>query len=191
MAHMLQTPSQLSSHLRALRLARGWSQETLGIKLGLDQTRVSKIENDPLSISVDQLLKVLDALGVLVQLLERNDAPFPSVVTSHTRAGYASNKQPGDPAPGTKSKVTTVVVPPDSANALKTTTRITAQIKQAPKKTPAAAVRPTPVKAKPPIQIQLNEKAVRATTPLVQTNAPTTSARKAVVALHKSVKAQW
>ena len=68
MGHILQVPSQLSSHLRALRKARGLSQAELGRRLGLSQARIARIEGEPLSISVEQLLRVLAALGVGVTL---------------------------------------------------------------------------------------------------------------------------
>jgi len=68
MGYTLQVPSQLSSHLRALRKARGLSQAELGKRLGLSQARVARIEGEPLSISVEQLLKVFAALGVAVML---------------------------------------------------------------------------------------------------------------------------
>lgn len=63
MSYLLQTPDQLAVHLRALRLAQGWSQKQLAEKLGLSQSRIARIERDPLSISVDQMLKVLGILG--------------------------------------------------------------------------------------------------------------------------------
>ncbi len=68
MGHTLQAPSQLSSHLRALRKAKGLSQAELGARLGLSQARVARIEGEPLSISVEQLLRVLAALEVSVTL---------------------------------------------------------------------------------------------------------------------------
>ena len=68
MGQRLQIPSQLSSHLRALRKAKGWSQAELGRRLGLSQARVARIEGEPLSISVEQLLRVLAALDVGVAL---------------------------------------------------------------------------------------------------------------------------
>jgi HTH-type transcriptional regulator / antitoxin HipB len=68
MAYPLQTPSQLPSHLRALRQARGWTQAELGTRLGLSQTRIARIEGAPLSVSVQQLLEVLAALGVRLAL---------------------------------------------------------------------------------------------------------------------------
>jgi HTH-type transcriptional regulator / antitoxin HipB len=63
MTYSIQIPSQLSSHLKALRKAKGLSQVELGAQLGLSQARIARIEGDPLSISVEQLLRVLAALG--------------------------------------------------------------------------------------------------------------------------------
>ena len=68
MRYTIQVPTQLSSHLRALRKAKGMSQLDLGKRLGLSQARIARIEGDPLSISVEQLLRVLAALGVKLDL---------------------------------------------------------------------------------------------------------------------------
>ncbi len=74
---MLQTPDQLAVHLRALRLAKGWSQKQLAEKLGLSQSRIARIERDPLSISVDQMLKVLSALGASMRIqLDASSKPM-------------------------------------------------------------------------------------------------------------------
>ncbi len=64
----LQTPSQLAPQLRALRLAKGWSQAALGQRLGLSQTRIARMEADPLSVSTGQLLTLLSVLGAQVCL---------------------------------------------------------------------------------------------------------------------------
>lgn len=71
----LQTPAQLSSHLRSLRKARGLTQAALGELLGLDQTRIAKIERDPTRVSVGQLLRLLTALRVRVLLEPLSDKP--------------------------------------------------------------------------------------------------------------------
>ena len=68
MSYLLQTPDQLAVHLRALRMAKGWSQKQLAEKLGLSQSRIARIEHDPLHISVDQMLKVLSALGASMRI---------------------------------------------------------------------------------------------------------------------------
>ena len=64
----IQSSGQLSSHLRALRKARGLSQAQLGAVLGVGQTRVTRIEHDPAAISVEQFLGILNALGVQMVL---------------------------------------------------------------------------------------------------------------------------
>lgn len=66
--YVVQVPSQLSDHLRALRKAKGLSQKQLGELVGVNQARIAKIENNATSISVDQLLKILATLGVRMVL---------------------------------------------------------------------------------------------------------------------------
>ena len=68
MSYVIQIPSQLASHLRALRKAKGLTQAELATKVGVDQTRIAKIEGDPLSVSVKQFMKILSALGVQLTL---------------------------------------------------------------------------------------------------------------------------
>ena len=68
MAYAVQVPSQLSSHLRALRKVKGLTQAELATRLGVDQTRIAKIERDPLAVSVKQFLQILSALGVQLAL---------------------------------------------------------------------------------------------------------------------------
>jgi HTH-type transcriptional regulator / antitoxin HipB len=70
----LQTPAQLSDHLRSLRRARGLTQAALGKLAGLDQTRIAKIERDPRRVSVGQLLALLAALQVRVILQPTADS---------------------------------------------------------------------------------------------------------------------
>ena len=68
MNYAIQTPDQLASHLRSLRRAHHLTQAQLGTLVGLDQTRIAKIEKDPRRISVDQLVKILSALGARMVL---------------------------------------------------------------------------------------------------------------------------
>lgn len=83
--HPIQTPAQLSAHLRSLRKSRALTQAQLGALVGLDQTRIAKIERNPGLVSVDQLLRILTALGVQVLL-----QPKPAV------GGARSTKQTTD-----------------------------------------------------------------------------------------------
>lgn len=65
---LLQTPQQLADHLRSFRQARGLTQEALGRLVGLDQTRIAKIERDPRVVSLGQLMQLLAVLGVRILL---------------------------------------------------------------------------------------------------------------------------
>ena len=64
----LQRPAQLSDHLRSLRKSKGLTQAALGALVGLDQTRIAKIEHDPSVVSMGQLMRLLAALQVRVLL---------------------------------------------------------------------------------------------------------------------------
>jgi HTH-type transcriptional regulator/antitoxin HipB len=77
MEYLLQTPAQLAKHLPSLRNARQLTQAQLGMLVGLDQTRIAKIEANPQRVSVGQLFKILSALGVQMQLLSNEAGSNP------------------------------------------------------------------------------------------------------------------
>lgn len=64
----LQTPAQLADHLRSFRKARGLTQAQLGLLVGIDQSRIARIEHNPGRVSVHTLLQLLTALRVRVFL---------------------------------------------------------------------------------------------------------------------------
>jgi HTH-type transcriptional regulator/antitoxin HipB len=64
----IQSPSQLSTHLKSLRKAQGLTQAQLGARIGVGQTRVADIEKHPGAVSVEQLLHVLHALDARLLL---------------------------------------------------------------------------------------------------------------------------
>jgi HTH-type transcriptional regulator/antitoxin HipB len=64
------TIGQLPEYLKALRKARGLTQEGLGILLGLKQVRIAEIEANPGSVSVGQMHRLLSALGAQMVLHE-------------------------------------------------------------------------------------------------------------------------
>ena len=57
-----------------MRKSKGLTQAELGALVGLDQTRIAKIERDPSVVSVGQLMKLLAALQVRV-LLQPQQSP--------------------------------------------------------------------------------------------------------------------
>lgn len=73
MDYPIQSPSQLSAHLRSLRKSRGLNQVQLGAMLGVGQTRIARIERDPTAVSVEQFMALLGALGV--QMVLRPSGP--------------------------------------------------------------------------------------------------------------------
>jgi HTH-type transcriptional regulator/antitoxin HipB len=65
---LLQTPAQLASHLRSLRKSRGLTQVQLGRMVGIDQSRIARIERNPERVSVQTLLQLLAKLRVRLLL---------------------------------------------------------------------------------------------------------------------------
>jgi HTH-type transcriptional regulator/antitoxin HipB len=68
MSFPLRIPDQLKQHLRALRKSRGLTQGQLGALVGVRQARIAEIEANPGAVSLDQLTKVLAALGCTLHL---------------------------------------------------------------------------------------------------------------------------
>jgi HTH-type transcriptional regulator/antitoxin HipB len=65
---LLQTPAQLANHLRSLRKSRGLTQVQLGRMVGIDQSRIARIERNPERVSVQTLLQLLAKLRVRLLL---------------------------------------------------------------------------------------------------------------------------
>ena len=88
MVNKIRTSGQLSSILKQLRKAKGWSQIELGKRIGLSQERISVIENHPEKTSIDQLLTVLMALEAELQVEPRqslSDKELLNTVTTGKR----------------------------------------------------------------------------------------------------------
>jgi HTH-type transcriptional regulator / antitoxin HipB len=74
MSYPIRITDQLKPHLRALRKARGLTQAQLGALVGVKQARIAEIESNPGTVSLDQLTRILAALGATLHLHEA-DAP--------------------------------------------------------------------------------------------------------------------
>jgi HTH-type transcriptional regulator / antitoxin HipB len=68
---LLQSPSQLSLHLKSLRKSRQVTQSELARRLRITQERYSQIERNPELIATGRFLEILAALGVDVLLKPR------------------------------------------------------------------------------------------------------------------------
>lgn len=75
MNQLLSVPSHVGLVLRAARKSAKLSQKQLAAKLGLSQNRLSELETDPGSMRVDQLLALLSALGLELQVQTRGGSP--------------------------------------------------------------------------------------------------------------------
>lgn len=87
---LIQSPAQLSVHIKSLRKARGLTQAALGERIGVKQVRMADIENNPAAVSLDQLLRVLHALDSRLLLMDtqryapHKPAPAPTVQSPST-----------------------------------------------------------------------------------------------------------
>jgi HTH-type transcriptional regulator / antitoxin HipB len=69
MKMLLVSPKDIGAALRTLRKEKGLSQKELGQKVGLDQKKLSLLENGNPNCRVDSLFRLLSALelGVVLQ----------------------------------------------------------------------------------------------------------------------------
>ncbi len=68
MSFPLRISDQLKPHLRALRKRLGLTQSQLGLLVGVKQARIAEIEANPGAVSLDQLTRLLAALGSTLHL---------------------------------------------------------------------------------------------------------------------------
>lgn len=54
----------LALNILALRQSRGWSQETLALEAGLHRTFIAHVERRARNISLDNVERIAEALGV-------------------------------------------------------------------------------------------------------------------------------
>ena len=76
-SHPLVTASQLGAMLQAARKARGMSQSALASQIGLSQSRVSDLEQNPQDLNVKQLLAWCSVLGLELAVGTRHARALP------------------------------------------------------------------------------------------------------------------
>jgi HTH-type transcriptional regulator/antitoxin HipB len=69
--HLITHPKQVGASLQARRKALGFSQAEVAGRLGLSQNRLSELETRPETFTLEQLLAVLNVLGLDLALGER------------------------------------------------------------------------------------------------------------------------
>lgn len=105
MSFALRIPDQLKQHLRALRKSRGLTQGQLGALVGVRQARIAEIEANPGAVSLDQLTKVLAALGGTLHLHSAEGAGTENRAVPHEgqKAPYAAPMSVAKRAPKTST----------------------------------------------------------------------------------------
>lgn len=81
----LDTPQQLRTILRALRRSRGLTQAELGLRLGVSQKRIARIEAAPHLTSFDQIARLVSAMNGRLLL---DDLPKPQAPDASPDAGH-------------------------------------------------------------------------------------------------------
>lgn len=86
---LLQSPAQLSLHLKSLRKSRKLTQADMAKRLVVTQERYSQMERNPELIATGRLLEILTALGVdvLFKLRPAESARTPTPTPTPTRRG--------------------------------------------------------------------------------------------------------
>lgn len=95
-----------------MRKQRGLTQAQLGHRLGIGQVRIAEIEAKPGLVNVDQLVKLLSALGatlVLRELVRDEPVPPPAHVD---RAQRPSAKKTSSVPGKTRRKTASLRIPP-------------------------------------------------------------------------------
>jgi HTH-type transcriptional regulator/antitoxin HipB len=69
--HSINTPTQIGATLTGRRKHLKLSQTDVANRLGLSQNRISELETNPQTLTVEQLLALLNVLGLEMSLGER------------------------------------------------------------------------------------------------------------------------
>lgn len=64
-------PMSIGAQIATLRDTFGWTQKQLAEKSGLDRTYISRVESGAISVGMEVLNKIADALGCEVRLVEK------------------------------------------------------------------------------------------------------------------------
>lgn len=96
MQQVLSVPSQLGVLLKAARKEAGISQVKLAERLGISQSRMSHMELNPGSVSLEQLLALFGVLGLEMLVGSKNPARLSTYATGTDHPGprHVANEPP-------------------------------------------------------------------------------------------------
>ena len=72
------TAASLGRILQSARKSKGLTQTQLAARVGVSQARLSALEREPGTLSVDQLLAMCSSLGLQLSLAPRDTNPSPA-----------------------------------------------------------------------------------------------------------------
>ena len=75
--HLINTPKQIGTNLSSRRKHLDLSQAEVASRLGLSQNRLSELESRPETMTVEQLLALLNVLGLEMGLREQDATSKP------------------------------------------------------------------------------------------------------------------
>ena len=75
MRQPITTPAQVAEIIRGRRKARQLSQHELATKLGLSQARLSVLESDASTLTLDRLILLAKLLGLELVVQDKDDEP--------------------------------------------------------------------------------------------------------------------
>jgi len=64
---------KIGEKLRQIRIKKGWTQKEAAQKMGISQQTISSIETGSLNYSIETLLKVIDALDIVISISNKKD----------------------------------------------------------------------------------------------------------------------
>jgi len=92
----IKTPRDVGHYIASTRKALEWSQTDLAVKIGKDQRFVSRLENNPTSVSFGTVLMVLNALNIDTIMTNQhsppNSEPAFEPVTSSNKTYFGNNR---------------------------------------------------------------------------------------------------
>lgn len=81
----IKTPKDVGHYIASTRKALKWSQTDLAVKIGKDQRFVSRLENDPSSVSFGTVLVVLNVLNIKTDMISQTPQLKETIAPKHAR----------------------------------------------------------------------------------------------------------
>ena len=83
----------LNNNIKYLRTKNGISQQGLADKVGIDRSTVSRIENNEIETTIDNAIKIADALNVSLYDLVSKDLRTTNIETPPNKENHEKYKQ--------------------------------------------------------------------------------------------------